>query len=57
MSKIELAEALQSDINDLKGVFNYKDYGLTEKQIALQARAIMLNLENHIEELIKESLN
>ena len=55
MSKIELAELLQQDINDLKGVFNYEKYGLTQVEAKLQARGIMGNLQDHIEDLIKES--
>ena len=54
MSRIKLAELLQQDINDLKGVFNYESYGLTKKQAKVQAKAIFSNLENHIEELIRE---
>ena len=54
MSKIDLAELLQQDIEDLKGVFSYKSYGLTEEQAQLQAKAIIANLEDHIEELISE---
>lgn len=54
MTKIELAELLQQDLNDLKGVFNYENYGLTIEQAKLQARGIMKNLEEHIEELIRE---
>ena len=52
MSKFELIEAIQQDINDLNGVFNYESYGLTKEQAKLQARAVMVNLESHIEELI-----
>lgn len=57
MSIIKLAELMQQDINDLKGIFNYENYGLTREQIKLLIREVMLNLEYHIEELIKESIN
>lgn len=57
MSIIKLAELIQQDINDLKGIFNYENYGLTREQIKLLIREVMLNLEYHIEELIKESIN
>jgi hypothetical protein len=53
MSKIELAELLQQDINDLKAVFNYETYCLTKEKALIQARAIMANLGDHLEELIK----
>lgn len=52
MSKIELAEEIQQDINDLKEIFKYENYGLTKHQAHLQARAIIANLEDHLEELI-----
>lgn len=54
MPKFELTESLQQDINDLNGIFNYESYGLTKEQVKLQARAVMANLESHIEELISE---
>ncbi|MDD3435602.1 MAG: hypothetical protein PHC64_00465 [Candidatus Gastranaerophilales bacterium] len=52
MSKFSLAEALQQDIEDLKGIFNYEFYGLTREQAKLQTRAVIINLEDHLEELI-----
>lgn len=55
MSKIELAELLQQDINELKGVLIYEAYGLTKEQAKIQARGIIANLEDHLEELIEES--
>lgn len=57
MSKIELAELLQQDINDLKGLFNAESYGLTKEQAELQAKAIISNLESHLEELVRECVN
>lgn len=54
MSKIELAKSLQQDLNDLKGVFNYRSYGLSEEQAKTLARGILANLQDHIEELIRE---
>ncbi len=54
MSKIELAELLQQDINELRGVLIYDSYGLTKEQAQTQARAIISNLEDHLEELISE---
>lgn len=56
MSIIELAELLQQDIKDLKGIFNYKNCQLTREQIKMLVREVMLNLEYHVEELIKESI-
>ena len=53
MLKINVLELLQQDIEDLKGVMNYKEYGLTELSIKNQARAIILNLQDHLDELIQ----
>lgn len=53
MTKLELAELLQLDINDLEGVFKYEEYGLTKDEVKLQANAVLINLKDHIEELIK----
>lgn len=56
MSKIKLAELLQEDINELREVLVYNSYGL-KKQAKIQARRIIANLENNLEELIEESIN
>lgn len=52
MPKIELLELLQQDIEDLKGIINYEKYGLTEEAMKRQVRAIILNLQDHLEEII-----
>lgn len=57
MSKIELAELLQQDINELREVLVYDNYGLTKEQAQIQAKGIISNLEDHLEELIEESVN
>ncbi len=54
MSKISLAEALEQDIRDLKGVFAYEKYGMTKEQARKQAQGIIKNLKDHIEDLIKK---
>jgi hypothetical protein len=41
MSKFELLDSLQQDIEDLKGLINYKEFGLTEKEMKKQARGII----------------
>lgn len=53
MSKIELLELLQQDIEDVKGLINYEKYGLTEEIMKNQARAIILNLQEHLEQFIQ----
>lgn len=57
MSKFELLELLQQDIEDLKSVFNYENYGLTKEQAKIQERAILTNLEDHLEELVENYTN
>ncbi|MDD3436696.1 MAG: hypothetical protein PHC64_06045 [Candidatus Gastranaerophilales bacterium] len=52
MSRIELAEFLQQDINELRGILVYNSYGLTTEQTTIQAKAIISNLEDHLEELL-----
>ena len=54
MSKISLAEALEQDIKDLEGVFAYEEYGMTKEQAKLQAKGIIGNLKEHIEELVRK---
>ena len=48
---------MQQDINDLKGGFNYEVYGLSKEQAQRQAKGIISNLEDHLEELLGESIN
>lgn len=55
MSKIKLADLLQQDINKLKEIIVYDSYELTKEQTKLYAKAIIANLENHLEELLKDS--
>mgnify|MGYP001229765987 CR=1 FL=1 len=54
MSKIELLDLLQQDIEDLKGIVNYQEYGLTENLMKKQARAIILNLQEHLEMFVEK---
>lgn len=56
MSTIGLAELLQQDINELRNIIDNKFYNLTEKT-RMQTRGIITNLEDHLEELIEESIN
>jgi len=50
MTKLTLLELLQQDIDDLKGLINCRK-NLSENLVETQARAIILNLEDHLEEL------
>lgn len=51
MSKIELIELLQQDIEDIKVLINYEKYEFNDL-LKNQARAIILNLQDHLEEFI-----
>lgn len=51
MSKIELMDLLQQDIEDIKGLVDYDKYGMTKESMKKQARGIMLNLQEHLEKL------
>lgn len=54
MSKIELLELLQQDIEDIKGLIEYDKYGLTKSKMKKQARGIILNLQEHLETFVSE---
>ena len=53
MSKIEILELLQQDINDLNGIINYDEYVITKEAMKKHARGILLNLEEHLEQFIQ----
>ena len=53
MSRFELTELLQQDINDRKGLVNFDEYGMSKEEMKKQAKGIISNLENHLEEIIK----
>lgn len=53
MSRISTLELLQEDIEDLKGLMNSENGELIDKILQKQVRAIILNLEDHLETLIK----
>jgi len=53
MSRFELLELLQQDIEDIKGLFTYEKHRLTKIEIRKLAKGIIGNLEDHLEDLIK----
>jgi len=53
MLKENLLQLLRQDIEDINGLINYEKYGLSEKLMKTQTRAILLNLKDHLEELIQ----
>ncbi len=52
MAKTDLVEVLQQDIKDLGGILLYQEYGLNAQQVKNLSRGIVMNLEDHLEELI-----
>lgn len=50
--RINVFEQLQQDIEDIKGLITYEKDGVTEEVMKNQARAIIINLKEHLEELI-----
>lgn len=53
MSRFELLELIQQDIEDIKGLFEYKKHSLTKIEIRKLAKGIIGNLEDHFEEFLK----
>ena len=53
MSKINLLELLQQDIDEIKGFIEYKKDELVEETMKNQLRAIILNLKDHLEEFVE----
>ena len=53
MSKLELMDLLQQDIEDVKGLIDYDKYGLSKEEMKKQARGIILNLQEHLEEFVR----
>lgn len=52
MAKFKILEYLQHDINDLKGIITCGEDDTFEKDvIKAQARAISLNIKDHLDEL------
>lgn len=51
--KKEIIKLLKQDVRDLKGLIEYEKYSLTDALIKKQARAISLNLQDHLEDFIR----
>lgn len=54
MPQISIFELLQQDIEDIKGLITYQNDGITKEVMKNQARGIILNVKEHIEELVEE---
>ncbi len=53
MSRFDLLELLQEDIDDIKSLMKFDEYGMDKEQMKKVARGIIGNLEDHFEEFIK----
>lgn len=54
MTKIELLELIQLDIEDIKSLVNYQKCSNIKTIMRNQARAIVLNLQDHLEKFIQQ---
>ena len=54
MAKFELLDLIQQDIKDINGLVEYDKHGLTKSEMKKQARGIILNLQEHLEEFIQK---
>ena len=50
MKNKDLIKLLEQDIADIKGLICYESDDLTDETAKIQARAIILNLKEHLEE-------
>ncbi len=53
---MSIFELLQKDIEDIKGLIIYEKDGVTEEVMKNQARGIIINLQEHLEELKPQSI-
>lgn len=54
MSKVSTFQDLQDDINDIESLITNWQKDASREILKNQARAIILNVKEHIEELIKD---
>lgn len=55
MVKENVKKLIEEDIEDIKGLINYEEDGLTEEVVKKQARAIFINLQEHLDEFFKNN--
>lgn len=53
MSRFDLLEFIQNDIEEIKSLFAYEKHKLTKIETRRLARGIIANLEDHFEEYIE----
>lgn len=54
MKNKELVNAIKQDIEDIKGLLNFEKYELSNDLAKKQARAIILNLQDHIDDFLNK---
>lgn len=57
MKNKDLIKLLEQDIADIKGLIHYESDDLTDETAKIQARAIILNLKEHLEEFSNSPIN
>lgn len=54
MKSFQSIQNVQQDIIELKAISNYEEGGLDKEQLANQLKGVTKNLEDHLEDLIKD---
>jgi hypothetical protein len=57
MKNKDLIKHLEQDIADIKGLIIYEGDDLTDETAKVQARAIILNHKEHLEEFLDSPIN
>ena len=57
MKNNDLKKLLEQDVADIKGLIIYEGDDLTDETAKIQARAIILNLKEHLEEFLDSPIN
>jgi hypothetical protein len=57
MKNNDLKKLLEQDVADIKGLIIYEGDDLTDETAKIQARAIILNLKEHLEEFSNSPIN
>jgi hypothetical protein len=57
MKNNDLKKLLEQDVADIKGLIIYEGDDSTDETAKVQARAIILNLKEHLEEFLDSPIN
>ncbi len=52
MTRNDIIDSLEQDIEDLKGLIEYEKYSTSDDLIKKQAKAVLKNLQEHLGEFI-----